>query len=77
MAHKTGVGSTQNGRNSKGKHLGLKCNNLQKVKSGTILVRQVGLTFSGGKNIGISTNYTLYAKKSGIVKINKKRLELS
>jgi large subunit ribosomal protein L27 len=71
MAHKTGTGSTRNGRDSKGKRLGLKCCGFQKVNSGTILVRQRGTVYKAGLNVGCGTDHTLYALTDGIVKFCK------
>ena len=51
MAHKMGAGSTKNNRDSKGKRLGLKCTQFQKVKNGSILIRQRGSTFKPGLNV--------------------------
>lgn len=70
MAHKTGAGSTKNGRDSKAKYLGLKCTGEQKVKKGTILVRQRGTKFKAGKDVGCGRDHTLYALNDGIVHFN-------
>ena len=67
MAHKMGAGSTKNSRDSQAKRLGVKCTGFQKVKSGSILVRQRGTKFKAGKNVGCGRDHTLYALKEGIV----------
>lgn len=62
-----GAGSTKNSRDSQAKRLGVKCTGLQKVKSGSILVRQRGTRFKPGNNVGCGRDHTLYALKEGIV----------
>lgn len=73
MAHKKGAGSTKNGRDSKSKRLGVKCFHGHKVQAGNILIRQRGVSFEAGKNVGIGRDYTLYASVEGIVSFKKKR----
>jgi large subunit ribosomal protein L27 len=73
MAHKKGMGSTQNGRDSIGKRLGLKCTDGETVKAGSILVRQRGTKYKPGLNVGKGADDTLFAKKAGIVKFIKSR----
>ncbi|HKI50295.1 MAG TPA: 50S ribosomal protein L27 [Desulfobacteria bacterium] len=68
MAHKKGQGSTSNGRDSIGKRLGVKRYGGQTVKAGEIIVRQRGTSIHPGTNIGVGTDYTLFAKTSGVVK---------
>jgi large subunit ribosomal protein L27 len=68
MAHKKGVGSSRNGRDSQSKRLGVKSFAGQNVSGGTILVRQRGTKFKPGLNVGIGRDDTLFAKISGIVK---------
>jgi large subunit ribosomal protein L27 len=68
MAHKKGVGSSRNGRDSQSKRLGVKRFAGQDVTGGTILVRQRGTRFKPGLNVGIGRDDTLFAKVSGIVK---------
>ena len=68
MAHKKGVGSSRNGRDSQSKRLGVKSFAGQSVSGGTILVRQRGTKFKPGLNVGIGRDDTLFAKISGIVK---------
>ena len=68
MAHKKGVGSSRNGRDSQSKRLGVKRFAGQDVTGGTILVRQRGTKFKPGLNVGIGRDDTLFAKVRGIVK---------
>lgn len=68
MAHKMGAGSTKNNRDSNAKRLGVKCTGNQKVKKGSILVRQRGTKFKAGINVGCGRDHTLYALSDGIVK---------
>lgn len=72
MAHKKGVGSTKNGRDSNSKRLGVKKYGGQVVKIGDILVRQCGLRFKPGSNVGCGKDFTLFALKNGIVKFDYK-----
>ncbi len=72
MAHKKGQGSTQNGRDSHPKFLGLKRADGQFVKAGTILVRQRGTKIKAGINVGCGSDHTLFALKHGKVKFTKK-----
>ncbi len=67
MAHKMGAGSTKNSRDSKSKRLGLKCIGQQKVRAGSILIRQRGTKFKAGTNVGCGRDHTLFALKDGIV----------
>ena len=68
MAHKKGVGSSRNGRDSKPKMLGVKRYDGQVIHAGTIIVRQRGTQFNPGLNVGCGRDYTLYAKIDGSVK---------
>jgi large subunit ribosomal protein L27 len=68
MAHKKGVGSSRNGRDSQAKRLGVKRFAGELVSGGTIIVRQRGTKFKPGLNVGIGRDDTLFAKISGIVK---------
>ena len=68
MAHKKGVGSSRNGRDSQSKRLGVKRFAGQVVNGGTIIVRQRGSKLKPGLNVGIGRDDTLYAKVAGIVK---------
>ena len=72
MAHKKGVGSTRNGRDSESKRLGVKRYGGQIVKAGNILVRQRGTKFHPGFNVGKGSDDTLFAKIEGIVKFERK-----
>lgn len=73
MAHKKGVGSSRNGRDSAGKRLGMKAFSGQSVTGGSILVRQRGTRFKPGKNVGIGGDDTLFAKVAGTVVVELKR----
>jgi large subunit ribosomal protein L27 len=68
MAHKKGVGSSRNGRDSQAKRLGVKRSDGQYVRSGTIVVRQRGTEFWVGNNVGIGKDHTIYAKIDGVVR---------
>jgi large subunit ribosomal protein L27 len=68
MAHKKGVGSSRNGRDSAAQRLGVKRFGGQAVSGGSILVRQRGTRFKPGANVGIGSDDTLYAKITGVVK---------
>lgn len=67
MAHKKGVGSSRNGRDSHGQRLGVKAFGGQRVNAGTIIVRQKGTRIYPGTNVGIGKDNTLFALKKGIV----------
>jgi len=67
MAHKKGMGSTRNGRDSESKRLGIKRYAGQRVSAGSILVRQRGTKFHPGANVGLGKDDTLFAKIDGIV----------
>ena len=71
MAHKKGMGSTKNGRDSEGKRLGAKRADGQFVLAGNILYRQRGTKVHPGKNVGIGSDDTLFALKDGIVKFER------
>lgn len=71
MAHKKGVGSTRNGRDSIGKRLGVKRHDGQLVSAGSILVRQRGTTIHPGTNVGCGKDYTLFALTDGVVKFER------
>ncbi|SNR80109.1 50S ribosomal protein L27 [Desulfurobacterium atlanticum] len=73
MAHKKGMGSTKNGRDSIGKRLGVKRHDGQVVKAGNILVRQRGTSIHPGANVGLGKDYTLFALVDGIVKFERRR----
>ena len=71
MAHKKGVGSSQNGRESASKRLGLKIFGGQYAKAGNIIVRQRGTVHNPGKNVGLGKDHTLFALCDGIVEFKK------
>ena len=68
MAHKKGGGSSRNGRDSAGKRLGVKRYDGQKVRPGTIIVRQRGSTFHPGENVKMGRDFTLFSLVDGFVK---------
>jgi len=72
MAHKKGVGSSKNGRESHSKRLGVKLFGGQTAKAGNILVRQRGTVHNPGLNVGIGKDHTLYALIDGTVVFRKK-----
>ena len=72
FAHKKGMGSSKNGRDSESKRLGAKRADGQAVLAGNILVRQRGTRIHPGNNVGIGDDDTLYAKTTGIVKYERK-----
>ncbi|MBC8413474.1 MAG: 50S ribosomal protein L27 [Nitrospira sp.] len=71
MAHKKGVGSTRNGRDSESKRLGVKKYGGEAVKAGNILVRQRGTKFHPGNNVGKGSDDTLFSKVTGTVKFER------
>jgi len=71
MAHKKGVGSSQNGRESHSKRLGLKIFGGQTAKAGNIIVRQRGTVHNPGQNVGMGKDHTLYALCDGVVNFRK------
>lgn len=73
MAHKKGVGSSANGRESESKRLGVKIFGGQAAIAGNIIVRQRGTKHHPGNNVGIGKDHTLYALIDGIVEFRKKR----
>ena len=72
MAHKKAGGSTKNGRESQSKRLGVKKFGGERVLAGNILVRQRGTPYRAGDNVGIGTDHTLFALKTGRVEFRKK-----
>ena len=68
MAHKKGVGSSRNGRDSNAKRLGVKSAGGQNVRAGTIIVRQRGTRIQPGVNVGLGRDHTLFALVDGSVK---------
>ena len=73
MAHKKGVGSSKNGRESESKRLGVKIWGGQFAKAGNILVRQRGTVHNPGENVGMGKDHTLFALIDGTVVFKKKR----
>jgi large subunit ribosomal protein L27 len=73
MAHKKGLGSSRNGRDSNAQRLGVKCFDGQVVTAGSIIVRQRGTSFRPGFNVGRGSDDTLFATKAGIVNFRKNR----
>ncbi len=72
MAHKKAGGSTKNGRESHSKRLGVKKFGGERVLAGNILVRQRGTPYRAGDNVGVGTDHTLFALKTGRVQFRKK-----
>ena len=72
MAHKKGVGSSKNGRESHAKRLGTKAYGGELVSAGSIIVRQRGTAIHPGKNVGIGGDDTLFAKIDGVVTFERK-----
>ncbi|MFH6603357.1 50S ribosomal protein L27 [Maribacter algicola] len=72
MAHKKGVGSSKNGRESESKRLGVKIFGGQKAVAGNIIVRQRGTKHNPGENVYASKDHTLHASVDGLVKFEKK-----
>ncbi|MCQ2195438.1 MAG: 50S ribosomal protein L27 [Paludibacteraceae bacterium] len=73
MAHKKGVGSSKNGRESASKRLGVKVFGGQFAKAGNIIVRQRGTVHNPGENVGMGKDHTLFALVDGIVVFRKKK----
>ena len=73
MAHKKGVGSSKNGRESESKRLGIKIFGGQAAIAGNIIVRQRGTKHYPGTNMGMGKDHTLFAKTDGIVQFQKKK----
>ncbi|RRD62582.1 50S ribosomal protein L27 [Tannerella forsythia] len=71
MAHKKGVGSSKNGRESESKRLGIKLFGGEMAKAGNIIARQRGTEFHPGKNVGMGKDHTIYALIDGIVVFSK------
>ena len=72
MAHKKGVGSSRNGRDSQSKRLGVKAFGGQPVTAGSIIVSQRGTSFHPGDNVGVGKDYTLFALIDGVVAFERK-----
>jgi large subunit ribosomal protein L27 len=80
MAHKKGVGSSRNGRDSNPKYRGIKKFGGEQVRAGNIIVRQTGTKWHPGRNVGLGSDYTIYALVDGVVKFehkNKRRFKVS
>ena len=80
MAHKKGVGSSRNGRDSKPKMLGIKRSDGQAVRAGTIIIRQRGTTIHPGINVGMGRDHTLFSMIDGYVRfepVSKERKRAS
>lgn len=77
MAHKKGAGSTQNGRESESKRLGVKIYGGQLAKAGNIIIRQRGTVHNPGQNVGIGKDHTLFALTDGTVAFKKTREDRS
>jgi large subunit ribosomal protein L27 len=73
MAHKKGLGSSRNGRDSNAKRLGVKVFAGQAVTGGEIIVRQRGTRFHPGPGVGIGRDHTIYAKAAGVVQFHEGR----
>ena len=72
MAHKKGVGSSRNGRDSQGQRLGVKTFGGQRINAGTIIIRQRGTQIHPGNNVGLGRDYTLYALIDVVVTFERK-----
>jgi large subunit ribosomal protein L27 len=71
MAHKKGLGSSKNGRDSQSKRLGVKIFAGQEVKAGMIIVRQRGTRFRPGPGVGLGRDHTLFALREGVVEFGR------
>ena len=77
MAHKKGLGSSKNGRDSNAQRLGVKVFGGQLVPGGSIIVRQRGTKHHPGKNVGVGRDWTLFALADGVVKFDKLHRKVS
>jgi large subunit ribosomal protein L27 len=80
MAHKKGQGSSRNGRDSNAQRRGVKIFGSQKIRAGSVIVRQLGTKIHPGNNVGLGKDYTIFSKIDGIVKferLDKKRKKVS
>lgn len=73
MAHKKGVGSSDNGRDSKSKRLGVKLFGGQTAIAGNIIIRQRGTKFHPGRNVGVGKDWTLYALEDGVIQFQTRK----
>ncbi|MFA5867488.1 MAG: 50S ribosomal protein L27 [Actinomycetota bacterium] len=76
MAHKKGLGSSRNGRDSNSKRLGVKAYGGQMVKAGTIIIRQRGTKIRPGQGVGIGNDHTLFATTDGYVRFNGGKVDV-
>jgi large subunit ribosomal protein L27 len=76
MSHVKAGGTAKNVHDSPGQRLGVKLYGGQAVKTGQVIVRQVGMTKRGGKGTKVSRNFTIHAAKDGIVKFQKRKVRL-
>jgi large subunit ribosomal protein L27 len=76
MAHKKGQGSSRNGRDSNAQYRGVKCFGGQKVKAGSIIMRQCGTKFHPGLNVGMGKDYTIFATAEGTVEFKGKKINV-
>ena len=74
MAHKKGQGASRNGRDSNSQRLGVKHFGGETVKAGSVLIRQRGMKFKPGKNVGVGRDYTLYSLIDGKVNLPKTKI---
>ena len=72
VAHKKGVGSSRNGRDSNGQRRGVKAFSGQQVTAGSIIIRQCGTKIHPGENVGMGKDYTLFSLIDGVVKFERK-----
>jgi len=72
MAHKKGVGSSRNGRDSNPKYRGVKKFGGEQVRAGNIIIRQCGTKYHPGRNVGLGNDYTIFSKIDGVVKFEHK-----
>ena len=76
MAHKMGTGSTQNGRDSNAKRLGIKAYGGETVTAGSIIIRQRGSRFKPGFGVGVGRDYTIYATQDGVVRFRNRFVDI-
>ena len=76
MAHKKGAGSSSNGRDSNPQYMGVKAYGGQAVTAGSIIIRQRGTQFKPGFNVGLGTDYTIFALKDGKVEFQGRKVHV-
>ena len=76
MAHKKGVGSSRNGRDSNPQYRGVKKFGGEKVVAGNIIVRQCGTHFKPGAGVGLGRDYTIFALKDGVVRFRNRTIDV-